>query len=38
MKEKIERWYHMGLWTEEMVRMAASKGILTTEEATQILK
>lgn len=38
MKEKIERWYRLGLWTEEMVMNAVSKGILTAEEATQILE
>ena len=38
MKEKIERWYHMGLWTEEMVMNAVSKGVLNEEEAAQILE
>lgn len=38
MKEKIERWYHLGLWTEGMVMNAVSKGILTAEEAEQILE
>lgn len=38
MKEKIERWYHMGLWTEEMVRNAVNKGVLTAEEAEEILE
>ena len=37
MKEKIERWYHMGLWTEEMVRNAVTKGVLTEDDAAQIL-
>ena len=37
MKEKIERWYHMGLWTEEMVMNAVAKGVLTEEEAAEIL-
>lgn len=37
MKEKIERWYHMGLWTEEMVMNAVAKGVLTEEKAAEIL-
>lgn len=38
MKEKIEKWYKQGLWTEEMVRNAVAKKILTEEEAEQIIK
>ena len=38
MKEKIERWYHMGLWTEEMVQNAVAKGIISEAEAAQILE
>lgn len=37
MHEKIKKWYKQGLWTEEMVQTAADKGILTKEEATEIL-
>lgn len=37
MKEKISKWYKQGLWTAEMVRNAAAKGILTSEEVTEIL-
>jgi hypothetical protein len=37
MKNKIEKWYYMGLWTEDMVLAAAEKGILTAEEAADIL-
>ena len=37
MKNKIEKWYHMGLWTEAMVMDAVKKGILTEEEASEIL-
>lgn len=29
MKEKIIKWYKMGLWTKEMVNTAIEKGILT---------
>ena len=38
MKEKIARWYAQGLWTEVMVRNAVTKGILSEEEAAQILE
>lgn len=38
MFEKITKWYYMGLWTEAMVRTAVDKGILTAEEAADILK
>lgn len=37
MKEKIEKWYKMGLWTEAMVMNAVAKGIITEEEAREIL-
>ena len=37
MFEKIKWWYHLGLWTAEMVNAAVAKGVLTTEEATEIL-
>ena len=36
MKDKIKRWYCMGLWEAQMVRNAVAKGILTAEEATEI--
>jgi len=38
MKDKIAKWYKQGLWTEEMVFNAVRKGILTENEATEILK
>lgn len=38
MYEKIKKWYKQGLWSEEMVRNAVGKGILTEEEAAEILK
>ena len=38
MKEKIAKWYAQGLWTEVMVRNAVAKGILSEEEAAQILE
>lgn len=37
MKEKIEKWYKQGLWTAAMVQNAVSKGVLTAEEAAEIL-
>lgn len=37
MKEKIAKWYKQGLWSAEMVGKAVDKGILTTEEAAEIL-
>lgn len=36
MKEKIIKWFKMGLWTEEMVLNAVAKNILTEEEANEI--
>lgn len=38
MYEKIKKWYKQGLWTEEMVQDAVNKGILTEDEAAEILK
>lgn len=38
MKEKIAKWYKQGLWTEAMVQNAAKKGVLTAEEAAEILE
>jgi hypothetical protein len=38
MKNKIEKWYKQGLWTADMVRDAANKGVLTDAEASEILK
>lgn len=37
MYEKIQRWYIQGLWTEDMVRKAAEKGVISEEQAQQIL-
>lgn len=37
MKEKIAFWYKHGIWTEDMVLDAVEKGILTTEDAAEIL-
>lgn len=37
MREKIARWYGQGLWTEDMVREAVEKDVLTEGEAAEIL-
>ena len=37
MYEKIKKWYIQGLWTEEMVQKAADKGVITHEQAADIL-
>lgn len=37
MYEKIRRWYQQGLWDEEKVQNAVKKGVLTAEEAAEIL-
>jgi hypothetical protein len=37
MYEKIKKWYFQGLWTAEMVMNAVEKGILTPEQAKEIL-
>ena len=37
MYDKIKKWYIQGLWTEEMVKKAADKGVITQAEANDIL-
>ena len=37
MYEKIKRWYKQGLWTAAMVQNAVKKGVLTADEAAEIL-
>lgn len=37
MKEKILKWFKLGLWTEEMIRNAVEKKVLTKEEMNEIL-
>ena len=37
MKERIAKWYKQGLWTIAMVQNAVNKGVLTEEEANEIL-
>lgn len=36
MKEKIEKWYRQGLWTNTMVYAAVLKGILSEEDYNEI--
>ena len=38
MKEKITKWYKLGLWTEQMVLNAVAKNVLTEDDANEILK
>ena len=37
MKEKIRKWYQQGLWSVEMVQNAVKKGVLTENDASDIL-
>lgn len=37
MKDKIAKWYAQGLWTEDMVREAVEKGVISESEAEEIL-
>lgn len=37
MKDKIKLWYDLGLWSAQMVRQAAEEGVLTAEDAAEIL-
>ena len=37
MFERIWKWYMQGLWTQEMVRQAYGKGVITEEQQERIL-
>lgn len=37
MYEKIKKWYKQGLWNEKMVQNAVDKGVITEEQAAEIL-
>lgn len=37
MYEKIRKWYKQGLWTTKMVQDAVDKGVITPDEAKEIL-
>ena len=36
MKDRIAKWYHMGLWTDAMVHDAVIRFILSIEDYTEI--
>jgi hypothetical protein len=36
MRERIEKWYKLGLWTKDMVRSAVTKAVLTEVEYQEI--
>ena len=36
MFEKISKWYKQGLWSDEMVRNAVEKGVITKEDYKEI--
>ena len=37
MKDRIARWHKQGLWTVAMVENAVTKGVITPEEAAEII-
>lgn len=37
MKERIMKWYKLGLWTEEMIQNAVKKGVITADDMVEIL-
>lgn len=37
MFEKIKKWYKQGLWSEQMVRNAFEKRVITKEQMNEIL-
>lgn len=37
MYNKILKWYKQGLWTEQMVLNAVSKGVITEKQSHEIL-
>lgn len=36
-KDKISTWYTLSLWSETMIQSAVDKGVLSADEATEIL-
>lgn len=38
MFEKIKKWFYMGLWSADQVQKAEEKGVITKEQAAEILK
>ena len=37
MKERIKKWYKLGLWTEEMVLKAVEKNVITQKDMEEII-
>lgn len=37
MKEKIAKWYKLGLWTKAMLQNAVDKGVITIDEMNEII-
>ena len=37
MKEKIMKWYKLGLWTPKMVKDAVEKGVISLDDSKEIL-
>lgn len=37
MKERIMKWYKLGLWTEVMIQNAVEKGVITADDMAEIL-
>jgi hypothetical protein len=37
MKERIMKWYKLGLWTEIMVQDAVNKGVITADDMAEIV-
>ena len=37
MFERIKKWYMMNLWTETQVMQAVEKGVITQQQAEEIL-
>ena len=37
MFERIKKWYKQGLWTVDMVQNAVTKGVITEEQAAEII-
>ena len=38
MFERIKKWYKQGLWDESKVQDAVKKGVITADQAAEILK
>lgn len=38
MKDKILKWFKLGLWTKDMVLNAVKKNVLTEDEANEIIQ